>query len=135
MTRAAGLVLVAMGLVQWLRAPGHAHTGHRHDLPPGEGTARERTGLLGLAAFAFVLGFAHEEEFAVLALCAGRTSCWGVMTVYALAVAGVILALTLVSVATFERFHHRVEGWHDRLPRISAAILVEIGLLYLLGVM
>jgi ABC-type nickel/cobalt efflux system permease component RcnA len=133
-TRAAGLVLVAMGLVQWLRARGHAHTGHHHDLPPGEGAATARAGLLGLAAFAFVLGFAHEEEFAVLALCAGRTSCWGVMAVYALAVAGVILALTLVSVAAFERFH-RLERWHDRLPRISAAILMGIGLLYILRVL
>jgi hypothetical protein len=44
-----------------------------------------------------VLGFAHEEEFAIVALCAGRANCWSVMAVYAVAVAGVILALTLVS--------------------------------------
>ena len=134
-TRAAGLVLVAMGLVQWLRARGHGHTGHRHDLPPGDESVRERGGLLGLATFALVLGFAHEEEFAVIALCAGRASCWSVMGVYAFAVAGVILALTLASIAAIDRFRHRLERWHDRLPRISAAILFGMGLLYILGVL
>ena len=127
-TRWAGIVLIAMGIVQWLAAGRHTHSTHRHDTPPG-------TGLLGLAAFAFVLGFAHEEEFAILALCAGRTSCWGVMVVYGVAVAGVILALTLLAVAAFERFHHHLEPWHDRLPRISAAILVGIGVLYAAGVL
>ena len=90
-------------------------------------------GLLSLAAFALVLGFAHEEEFAVIALCAGRTSCWSVMGVYAFAVVGVILALTLASIAAIDRLRHRLEHWHDRLPRISAGILVGMGLLYLFG--
>lgn len=134
-TRAAGLVLVAMGLVQWLRARGHGHTGLRHDLPPGDEIARGRAGLLGLATFALVLGFAHEEEFAVIALCAGRASCWSVMAVYGFAVAGVILALTLASIAAIDRFRHRLERWHDRLPRISAAILLGMGFLYILGVL
>jgi ABC-type uncharacterized transport system, permease component len=45
---------------------GHSHA---HDSEAGEATER---GLFGIAWFAFVLGFAHEEEFEIIALCAGR---------------------------------------------------------------
>lgn len=136
----AGLALIVMGIVQWRRG-GHSHGpheahghsdddhGHHHAAPEPE------EGLWGIAVFAFALGFAHEEEFAIVALCAGRASCWGVMGVYALAVAGVILALTLASVAAYGRFRDRLEPWRDRLPRISAAILVAMGLLYVAGVL
>lgn len=126
----AGLALVVMGIVQWRRG-GHDHGGHSHveERPkPGED-------LWGIVAFAFALGFAHEEEFAIVALCAGKTSCWWVMGTYALAVAGVILALTLVSVAAVDRFRQRLDPWRERLPRISAVILVGMGLLYAAGIL
>lgn len=134
----AGAALIVMGIVQW-RSGGHSHGpgGHTHDpahadSPPGP-TAEK--GLWGITAFAFALGFAHEEEFAIVALCAGRISCWGVMGAYAIAVAGAILALTLLSVATFGRFRERLDPWRDRLPRISAALLVTMGIAYVFGVL
>ncbi|HYO48068.1 MAG TPA: hypothetical protein VEY33_15440 [Gemmatimonadota bacterium] len=129
----AGLALILMGIVQWRRG-GHAHgpDGHSHALEPAEEKVGEK-GLWGIAVFAFALGFAHEEEFAIVALCAGRASCWGVMAVYAIAVAGVILALTLVSVAAFDRFRERLEPWSERLPRISAVILIAMGVAYAVG--
>lgn len=126
----AGLALIVMGIVQWRRGGhGHGPNHHDHDRP----TPEPNEGLWGIAAFAFALGFAHEEEFAIVALCAGRASCWGVMGVYALAVAGVILALTLASVAAYDRFRDRLDPWRDRLPRISAVILIGMGVLYLAG--
>lgn len=126
----AGLALIGLGIVQWRRS-GHFHapgTDHEHH------GAREKS-LWGLAAVAFALGFAHEEEFAILALCAGRTSCWGVMGAYAAAVAVVILALTLVSLAAVDRFRERLEKWHHRLPRMGALVLVTMGILYLAGIL
>ena len=133
----AGLALVAIGLVQWVRGSDHRHSpdraGDRHDHDEEERLAE--SGLLGLAGFAFVLGFAHEEEFAILALCAGRASCWGVMGAYALAVATVILGLTLASIAAFDRFRSTLEPWRNRLPRVSAVVLGAMGLLYLLGIL
>lgn len=128
----AGLALIVMGIVQWRRG-GHGHGPHHYDHDHDRPTPEPNEGLWGIAAFAFALGFAHEEEFAIVALCAGRASCWGVMGVYALAVAGVILALTLASVAAYDRFRDRLDPWRNRLPRISAVILIGMGVLYLAG--
>jgi len=134
----AGAALIVMGIVQWWRGS-HSHDpegqddSHHHPHDPVGPGARE--GLWGIAVFAFVLGFAHEEEFAIVALCAGRTSCWGVMAAYAIPVATVILALTLASVAAAARFGERVKRWRHALPRISAAILIGMGVLYVTGIL
>lgn len=80
-----------------------------------------------------MLGFAHEEEFAIIALCAGRVSCWGVMAAYSVSVAGVILLLTLISVAALDRFRERLDPWAERLPRISAVVLMAMEILYTVG--
>jgi ABC-type nickel/cobalt efflux system permease component RcnA len=145
-TRIAGLVLLAMAVYQWRHARVAAHGGHKghshahagvEDEPQHAHTGEQaaRRGLWGIVAFAFALGFAHEEEFAVVALCAGRASCWGVMGVYAVAVAASILALTLASVATFNRFETRLARWERYLPNVSALVLALMGFAYLLGVL
>lgn len=128
----AGLALIVMGIVQWRRG-GHTHgpDGHFHIDDPSADKLGEK-GIWGIAIFAFVLGFAHEEEFAIVALCAGRANCWGVMAIYAFAVAGVILALTLVSVAAFDRFRGQLDRW-TQLPRVSAVILISMGVAYAVG--
>jgi len=127
----AGLALIVMGIVQWRRG-GHGTGGHSHiDDPTAEKVGEK--GLWGIAIFAFALGFAHEEEFAIVALCAGRANCWGVMAVYAFAVASAVLALTLVSVAAFDRFRERLDPWVHRLPRVSAVILIAMGVAYAVG--
>ncbi len=137
----AGLALIIVGVIEWRRG------GHRHASSPSHSVGRHRhrhtdaserpadRGLWGIAVFAFALGFAHEEEFAIIALCAGRASCWWVMAVYATAVAGVILVLTLASVAAFDRFRERLDPWAERLPRISAVVLIAMGILYAIGLL
>lgn len=129
----AGLALIVMGVVQWKRG-GHPHgpDGHFHIDDPSAEKLGEK-GLRGIAIFAFVLGFAHEEEFAIVALCAGRANCWSVMAVYAVAVAGVILALTLVSVAAFDRFREQLDRRGHHMPRVSAVILIAMGVAYAVG--
>ncbi len=129
LTRVAGVALMVMGAVQWFRS----RRDHRHHHDGAEERVASGTGLAGLAAFAFVLGFAHEEEFAILALCAGRASCWGVMAAYAVTVAAAILGLTLASIAAYQRFRERIDPWHDRIPRASAVVLLAMGAAYLLG--
>jgi nickel/cobalt transporter (NicO) family protein len=124
----AGAALIVMGILQWRRG-GHSR-GDEH-----KAGSVSREGLWGIAAFAFVLGFAHEEEFAIIALCAGQASCWGVMAAYALTVAAAILVLTLLSIAAIGTLGSRIEGWHYRLPRISAAILIAMGIAYVSGVL
>jgi nickel/cobalt exporter len=139
--QAAGLVLIGMGIYQWFRpAHSHAHldTGrnhhrdHQHDDTVRDSTQEHNAGLWAITVFAFALGFAHEEEFAIIALCAGRLSCWAVMAIYALAVAGSILALTLLSIATLNRFETRIQRWIPYLPRLSALILALMGTAFVL---
>ena len=116
-------------------AHAHAHA-KAHDQGHGKTRDPDRAAagsLLGLVGFAFALGFVHEEEFAIIALAAGRANPWLVMLVYALAVAVSLIALTLLSIMTLNRIErrvHRIEPW---LPRASAVILAIMGLVYILG--
>jgi cytochrome c biogenesis protein CcdA len=123
----SGALLIAMGAWQWLRG-GHGHHGHHHGRADNSGAY---SGLWAIAMFAFVLGFAHEEEFAIIALSAGKASAWGVMAIYALAVSASLVALTLVSIATFNRLAGRMHGVEHALPRVSAAVLIVMGVAYL----
>jgi len=90
-------------------------------------------GLWGIAWFAFLLGFAHEEEFEIIALCAGSNHCLELMGVYALTVIGGIVTLTMVLVAGYQHFEERVERYTQYLPAVSAAVLVLMGLGFILN--
>jgi ABC-type nickel/cobalt efflux system permease component RcnA len=104
---------------------------HEH----GHGSIDEATerGLLGIAWFAFLLGFAHEEEFEIIALCAGSTRCLELMTAYALTVILGIVVLTMALIAGYSRFEERVERYASYLPVVSAAVLMIMGLGFVLG--
>jgi hypothetical protein len=103
--------------------------GHGHGSPD---EAAER-GLWGIAGFAFVLGFAHEEEFEIIAMCAGSDYCLSLMTVYALTVVVGIVTFTLLLIAGYERYEERVERYTDYLPAFSAAVLIVMGLGFVFG--
>jgi ABC-type nickel/cobalt efflux system permease component RcnA len=71
----AGVLLIGLGIREYTHGHSHPHFGdaHDHDDHPHShshdrfGDAAD-SGLLGIAWFAFVLGFAHEEEFEIIAL-------------------------------------------------------------------
>ena len=90
-------------------------------------------GLLGIASFAFLLGFAHEEEFEIIALCAGSVFCLELMLAYATAVIVGIVGLTMLLIAGYEHFEERVERYTPHLPAFSAAVLVLIGVGFITG--
>jgi len=90
-------------------------------------------GLWGIAGFAFVLGFAHEEEFEIIALCAGSEYCLSLMSTYALTVIAGIVSLTLLLIAGYERYEQRVERYTDYLPVFSAAVLIAMGVGFVAG--
>jgi ABC-type nickel/cobalt efflux system permease component RcnA len=106
---------------------GHAHS-HAH---PDDAAER---GLLGIAWFAFALGFAHEEEFEIIALCAGSNYCLELMSAYALTVIVGIVGLTMLLIAGYVYYEERVERYTPYLPAFSAAVLVVMGLGFVLGV-
>lgn len=95
--------------------------------------AAER-GLWGIAGFAFVLGFAHEEEFEIIGLCLGSDHCLTLMVVYALTVIVGIVGLTLLLIAGYQHYEQRVEGLTEYLPFVSATVLVVMGSGFILGV-
>ncbi|MDS0293068.1 hypothetical protein [Halogeometricum luteum] len=111
---------------------GHSHS-HSHDRSHGFDGDASGTTLWSLAWFAFVLGFAHEEEFEILLLCTGSSYCLELMSAYALAVLAGIVSLTLLLVAGYYRYEDRVESLAEHFPTISAAILILMGLGFLTG--
>lgn len=106
---------------------GHSHSHGRLD----EATDR---GLLGIAWFAFLLGFAHEEEFEIIALCAGSSYCLELMSAYALTVIVGIVGLTLLLIAGYEKYEDTVEQYTPYLPAFSATVLIVMGVGFILGV-
>lgn len=109
---------------------GHSHS---HSYSHEDTTEAANRSLLGIAWFAFVLGFAHEEEFEIIALCAGSTHCLELMSAYALTVLLGIVSLTLLLVAGYEHYEEKVERYTPYLPAFSAAVLIIIGVGFIIG--
>jgi zinc transporter ZupT len=123
----AGALLLLMAIRQW-RSGGHHH--HHHHPSAEKVQGRSYGSLLSLVGFAFALGFVHEEEFAIIALAAGKANAWLVMGVYALAVAVSLVLLTVLAIATLNRFESKLHRFEHQLPRVSAVILGCMGLAY-----
>ncbi|GAB3664762.1 hypothetical protein [Halopiger thermotolerans] len=105
---------------------GHSHS---HD---DVNEAADRS-LLGIAWFAFVLGFAHEEEFEIIAFCAGSNYCLELMSAYALTVIVGIVGLTMLLIAGYQHSEERVEQYTPYLPAFSAAVLIVMGIGFIVG--
>jgi ABC-type nickel/cobalt efflux system permease component RcnA len=91
-------------------------------------------GLFGIAWFAFLLGFAHEEEFEIIALCAGSNYCLELMSAYAITVVVGIVGLTMLLVAGYQHHEETVKQYTPYLPAFSAAVLLLMGVGFVLGV-
>ncbi|ADJ15254.1 hypothetical protein C497_13321 [Halalkalicoccus jeotgali B3] len=102
---------------------------HSHGSPD---EAAER-GLLGIAWFAFVLGFAHEEEFEIIALYAGSNHCLELMSAYAITVIVGIVGLTMPLIAGYQHSEERIETYTPYLPAFSAAVLIIMGVGFITG--
>lgn len=105
--------------------------GHSH----AHGTLDEATdrGLFGIAWFAFLLGFVHEEEFEIIAMCAGSNYCLELMSAYAITVIIGIVGLTMLLVAGYHHYGDSVEKYTPYLPAFSAAVLIIMGIGFVTG--
>ena len=111
----------------------HAEVGiHNHEhLHP----KRLNLSLWKLASCAFVLGFAHEEEFALLALAVGGVSPLLLMVAYGLAVAVGLIGVTLLGVKMYESVKDRISRYEQYIPKVSGVVLVVMAVALLLGVL
>ena len=107
----------------------------------GDGTGQSSRGrrfdvmnLRGLAAFALILGFAHEEEFMLLALAIGGVNPLLLIAVYASAVTISLVGVTLVSVKAYSLVEDRMKRYERYTPSITCIILLALAALFLLGV-
>ena len=105
------------------------------EAPEKEGVAQKKVvGLLGLAWMALILGFAHEEEFMLLALAVGGLNPVAMMAAYAVAVVLSMVTITLAAYAAFQRFERRFRKAEPYLPKITAVVLVVLSALFLADV-
>ena len=141
----------------------HSHDDHAHDhsddhnhdhddgggvlarlkgiLPVGGGSHDHLTeedaqskGLWGIAWTAFVLGFAHEEEFELIGICTGTAYCIELTLLYALCVIAALVGLTALLLAGYERYEDRMSEYAEYFPAISAAVLILMGLGFIAGI-
>ena len=115
------------------RHPGNPKIEHEHEHEhPGQGWHTHRhkhhaavaVSLLGLVSFAFVLGFAHEEEVALLGLVAGGLNAWVLMLAYGVSVLLGLIAATIIGAKVYERFQPRLARFEKHIPKISACVLL-----------
>ena len=98
--------------------PGQGRHVHRHEHMTGVALS-----LWGLASFAFILGFAHEEEFALLALVAGGVNAWVLMLSYGVAVLLGLIAITISGVKIYKTLQPKPVHHERYVPKISTVVL------------
>ena len=120
------------------RQHGHNHSSnpeieheHEHEHPDqGRHTHKHKhkaavaLSLIGLASFAFILGFAHEEEIALLALVAGGLNAWLLMVSYGMSVLLGLMVATVAGVKLYKKFQPKLARYGNYIPKIGAGLLV-----------
>jgi hypothetical protein len=85
-----------------------------------------------IASYAFFLGFAHEEEFALLALAVGGISPLLLMSAYGLSVTASLVAITVVGIKMYEQIRVRIYRYEKYIPKISGIILMAMAIFIIL---
>jgi len=111
------------------KGKGKGH-GHSH----GRADPAKVTSLRSLATFALILGFAHEEEFALLAIAVGGVNPLLLMIAYASAVTFSLVGVTLLAVKAYTMVEEKMTKYEYLIPKISGVVLAILGVLFLLGV-
>ena len=87
----------------------------------------------GIAVFAFVLGFAHEEEFALLALAVGGIDPYILMSAYAASVTVALVGVTLICLRAYKTFLPKMRKYQIYLPKIGALALIVMAVAFMIG--
>ena len=147
------LVLLAFRLLtEKVKDESEAQHGHSHDNTediehehehehPGVGyhthvhnhTKRIILSLWGIASFAFFLGFAHEEEFALLALAIGGVDPFLLMVAYASSVTASLVGIAILGMKMYEKVKVKVNRYEKYIPKISGLVLLVMAIGLIIG--
>jgi nickel/cobalt exporter len=109
----------------------HTETGfhsHMHFHPK-----RINLSLWKIASCAFFLGFAHEEEIALLALVVGGVNPLLLMVAYGLAVTAGLVGVTIIGIKMYEKVKAKISRYEKYIPKISGAVLLILAFGLLIG--
>ncbi|MEE9284881.1 MAG: hypothetical protein V3V35_04030 [Dehalococcoidia bacterium] len=118
----AGSLLLLIAARFWLEKGHGVEGGHGAPL-----------GLKALAISALVLGFAHEEEFALLGMALGGLNPFALMAVYAVAVLLAMVAITQLGIVAFQAIERRGRSVLPHMTKVSAAVMAFLGIAFLTG--
>ena len=113
----------------------HWHSGEGNHIHLHLHQKRSLPTLTAIAAFALVLGFAHEEEFVILTLAVGGINPLFLMVAYATAVAVGLIGVTILAVKVYSYIQHKVIQYTKYLPKISALILAAMAVGFAVGLL
>ena len=89
-----------------------------------------------MTGLAFILGFAHEEEFVILAIAAGSGgNPLAIMIAYASSVAVALIGITLLSLKVFKHFQHKIMYFSKYLPKITSMLIAFMALGFAIGLL
>lgn len=86
-----------------------------------------------IASCAFFLGFAHEEEFALLALVMGGVNPLFLMAAYGLSVTVGLVGVTILGIKMYEKVKVKINKYEKYIPKISGVILLVLAIGLLIG--
>jgi len=112
----------------------HEHTGGERHIHIHRHSKSVKLSLGGIALYAFMLGFVHEEEFALLALAVAGVNPWLLMIVYGLAVSASLIGVTLLCVKAFQYFLPKIQRYAKYVPKISAITLLALAAAFVLNI-
>ena len=87
-----------------------------------------RNSLAGLASFALLIGFVHAEEFMLIDLFLEGYNPWLLTISYATAVTISLMGITLICTKFYQQFLPKFISNQDKIPKISAIILLIMAL-------
>jgi|TARA_B100001964_G_scaffold207373_1_gene239218 ABC-type nickel/cobalt efflux system permease component RcnA len=89
--------------------------------------------LKGIAVFALILGVAHEETFALLALAVGGIDPLTLMLTYATAIMVSLISVTLITVKVYSKMEEKLKKYEGLIPKLSGVILLATAILFFLN--
>ncbi len=105
----------------------HSHT-HSHQ-------EKSTPSLKSIISFAFVLGFAHEEEFVILALAASQSIDPIILIVtYAISVSFALVGVTAISLKFYQRLQYKMVHYSKYLPKITGLFLASMSIGIIIGI-